>query len=134
MKRILSIVVILVLSSCLALSACGKKSLSGVYDDGDCHGFCFNKDGTAIYYSGQHNNEEQDNITVKYWYGTYTVKDKAVEVDLSGMRAPHTGVVMSDEFIVVAGMELHLRTAPYSEEHDDGSWRELDIQIGLIKQ
>lgn len=123
-----------VIGMALMLFGCGSSSntIEGVYVEGYFDGYSFSTDGTVIYYES--NWVRKDDVTIcepEYWYGTYTVDEKALRVQLSGMDGEITGVIMDEGVIVIDGAECKKMEKSYMENGaDDESWAELDKKIG----
>jgi len=133
------LLVLSMLSISLFLTGCGGSSekenntIEGVYTAEYFDGYSFKTDGTVIYYES--NWVRSDGITrcePEYWYGTYSIEEKALKIQLSGVDSEITGVLMDDGIIVIDGIECEKMEKSYMENGaDDDSWAELDEKIGL---
>lgn len=125
-----------VLGVSLILGGCGSSAntIEGVYADDYFDGYSFSSDGTVIYYESNwyKPSDEPSKCEPEYWYGTYTVDDKALTIVLSGVDEEITGVIMDENIIVIDGAECEKMEKSYIENGaDDESWAVLDEKIGL---
>lgn len=128
----------LAMTALLLCTACGAsdKNLEGVYSpDPISYGYRFTSDGIVQYYETQWEKQplKEGGCDPVFWYGTYTLEDKALTIKISGADHEISGVIMSEGQVIINGESCEKLPAGYYTDFSDNhpSWADLDKELGL---